>query len=74
MAIRNALEKAPFTLHGLAKKSGVDYETLRQWAAGRRNPRPANVERILSALDAQADEIKALVEEARRAAPPQPKS
>ena len=68
LAVQNALQKAPFSLHRLAERSGVDYETLRQWAAGKRNPRQENVNKILKALDEQADEIKELVREARDAA------
>jgi transcriptional regulator with XRE-family HTH domain len=70
LAVQNALQNGPFSLHQLADKAGVGYETLRQWAAGKRNPKPDNVDRILTALDEQADEIKQLVAEARALATP----
>lgn len=72
LAVQNALQKGPFSLHQLADRAGVGYETLRQWAAGKRNPKPDNVDRILDALDEQANEIKKLVQEARAAAPGPP--
>lgn len=68
MAVQNALREGPFSLHHLAARAGVNYETLRQWAAGARNPRPENAEKILDALDDQADDIKELVRKAREAA------
>lgn len=67
MAVQNALQRGPFSLAQLAKRAGVNYETLRQWAGGHRTPRAANMERVLEALDEQADEIKELVREAREA-------
>lgn len=67
MAVQNALREAPFTLHSLALRAGVKYETVRKWAVGERNPRPANIAKLLDALDKQADEIKELVRKAREA-------
>lgn len=67
MAVQEALKEAPFSLHQLAERAGVGYETLRQWAAGKRNPRDENIERILLALDDHADLIKSLVRDAREA-------
>lgn len=67
MAVRVALQEGPFSLRTLAVRAGVKYPTLRAWATGERNPRPANVARLLDALDAQADEIKELVRQARDA-------
>lgn len=67
VAVQEAIRQAPFSLHQLAAKAGVNYETLRQWAAGARNPRQSNIDRVLSALDEQADEIKELVRKARDA-------
>lgn len=67
MAVQNALREGPFSLHGIAQRTGFKYETVRKWASGERNPRPANAEAILRALDKQADEIKELVRKAREA-------
>ena len=67
MAVQEALKEGPFSLRDLAEQAGVGYETLRQWAAGARNPRPENIESILGALDGQADRIKQLVRDARNA-------
>lgn len=68
VAVQNALRDGPFSLHRLADRAGVRYETIRQWATGQRNPRPGNIDRVLDALDEQADEIKELVRKAREAA------
>ena len=67
MAVQEALKRGPFSLRDLAQEAGVGYETVRQWAAGARNPRPENIESILGALDDQADRIKQLVRDARKA-------
>ncbi len=67
MAVQEALKRGPFSLRDLAGDAGVGYETLRQWAAGARNPRQENIDSILAALDGQADRIKELVRSAREA-------
>lgn len=69
VAVQNALKRGPFSLLDIAKRADLPYETVRKWAIGERNPRPANMVKILAALDEQADQIKQLVREARDAAP-----
>jgi len=66
MLIQQVLKESPFSLRELAADTGLSYDTLRAWAAGRRIPRDENLRQIADVLESRAGRMRELAKQLRR--------
>lgn len=69
LAVRHVIDEAPFTLVDLADSAGISYDAIRSWSVGRREPRPATVQKLAAGLRKKADELERLARELDEARP-----
>lgn len=55
--IRQVAKKKKMTLAELSRRVGVETQTIHSWANGERQPTPANMDKLCTALDCQMDDI-----------------
>ena len=68
MLVTKALKEGTFGMRELAEGEGLNYGTVRAWAAGRRHPEPHNLQKIADGFEHRAELLKELAEQLRRAA------
>lgn len=64
--IEQVLSKGPFSMHEIARETGMSYDALRSWATGRRVPRRKNVEQLAAYLEQHGKQLQEFAEDLRR--------
>lgn len=62
LAVQDVIDRAPFTLVDLARKSGISYDSLRSWRVERREPREGSVRKLAEGLRKKAAELAELAD------------
>ena len=68
MIVQRALREGTFAMPELAKAAGLSYSALRAWGAGQRIPQADSLVKLADGLAKQAEKLKDLEEQVRRAA------
>lgn len=68
MLIERILQEGPFSMNEISRETGLSYDALRSWAAGRRTPRRDGLEKLAAYLERHGKQLQDFAEELRAAA------
>lgn len=68
MIVTEALKRGPFSMRDLGESSGLNYRTLRAWAAGLRVPMPENLRQLAAGFRTRAATLEEWAGKLERAA------
>lgn len=66
MLVEKILSEGPFSMHEIARETGMSYDSLRSWATGRRSPRPKHLALLAAYLERHGATLQSFAEDLRR--------
>jgi transcriptional regulator with XRE-family HTH domain len=66
MLIERVLGEGPFSMHEIARETGMSYDALRSWATGRRTPRAKNIHELAAYLERHGKQLQDFADELRQ--------